>query len=340
MTVTASVIAAFILFEASSPPATAGDCALTDNRCKARQYEQRGSATSAPGPRALYLYNAYRSYLILFEKDGRLEDLCEARRILDASLAVDGQPQAQRLVSERKHEALASLVRQHGARCKAANRRQRGEKKIGGDKSPNPKADAKAAADDPSTDQALAIAEPVGSGADRSEFPSEVTAVETHATKDAPAAPGTVSSPPTSPVQDNPTRPNRALKGPPSPPQLRLDSQDSRVRIGVGVGLVTLGAGLLAGMTAALVGRHGYDEKIATLNARAAQEHRPLTAPEMADSAAWDARFVRLEKTGAVLGGMAAVSVAAAIIVLALPRRGPRSQARVHPMGAGVHIKF
>lgn len=338
MTVTAGVVAALLLFEA--PPAAAGDCALTDNRCKARQYEQRGSATSLPGPRALYLYNAYRSYLILFEKDGRVDDLCEARRTLDASLAVDGQPQAQRLVSQRKHEVLASLLRQHGAHCKTVNRRQRGEKKIGSDKSRNQKVEAKAETHDRATFRTVAVAEPVGSGDDRSKLPSEVTALETQATKAAAPALNTASSTPASPLQDDPTRPSRALERPYSPPQLRLDGPRSRVHVGVGVGLVTLGAGLLAGMTAALVGRHSYDEKIATLNARAAQEHRPLTAPEMADSTAWDARFVRLEKTGAVLGGVAAVSVVAAIIVLAMPRRSPRSQARVHPMGAGVHIKF
>ena len=176
---------------------------------------------------------------------------------------------------------------------------------------------------------------------DRLKIPPEVTRLEALATTAAaPCAPAP-TPPPAQPtvVAVEPAKPVPALEGPASPP-VPLGSGRSRVRVGVGVGLVTVGVGLLAGTTVALAGRHRYDDKIAALNALAAQENRYLTEAEMADSVAWDARYVQLEKTAAVLGGIAAVSVVAAILVLALPRRPHRSQARVRPLGAGVHIEF
>jgi len=175
---------------------------------------------------------------------------------------------------------------------------------------------------------------------DRLKIPPEVTRLEALATTAAaPCAPAPTPPPAQPPlVAVKPAKPAPALEGPASPPPLRLGKQ--RLRVGIGVGLVTVGAGLLAGMTAALVSRQRYDDKIAALNALAAHENRHLTEPEMADSVAWDARYVRLEKTGAVLGGIAAVSVVAAIVVLMLPRRPHPLRARVRPVGAGVHIDF
>jgi len=184
-------------------------------------------------------------------------------------------------------------------------------------------------------------AELIESENDRLKIPPEVTRLEALATTAAaPCAPAP-TPPPAQPtvVAVEPAKPVPALEGPASPP-VPLGSGRSRVRVGVGVGLVTVGVGLLAGTTVALAGRHRYDDKIAALNALAAQENRYLTEAEMADSVAWDARYVQLEKTAAVLGGIAAVSVVAAILVLALPRRPHRSQARVRPVGAGVHIEF
>ena len=43
---------------------------------------------------------------------------------------------------------------------------------------------------------------------------------------------------------------------------------------------------------------------------------------------------------GGVLGGLAAVSVITAIVVFVVPKRRPVSQARMRPMGAGVHVDF
>jgi len=180
-------------------------------------------------------------------------------------------------------------------------------------------------------------AELMESEADRLKIPPEVTRLEGLATTAAaPCAPASAPQPPLLAVK--PAKPNPSPEGP--TPPLRLGSQRSRVRVGVGAGLVTLGVGLLGGTAAALVSRQGYDEKIAALHALGAQQSRDLTMQEMARISTWDARYVRLEKTGAVLGGLAAMSVVAAIVVLAVPKRRLNSQARVTPVGAGVRIKF
>ena len=311
MTVTACALAVLFAFEAGTT--TAGECALTDNRCKAKQYERRAAAAAMPGARALYLYNAHRSYLILFEKAGQVRDLCEARRTLEASLAVEGQPQGQRSLSQRKQEDIAVLAGRNGASCKPGKKR-----------SP-PQAGGKASAP-----QAEAVAELLKAPSERLE------ALATQAAPIPDPVPPTTSQ---ARVLDEPTGPI-AVEGPVSRPSMRLVIPPrSRARVGVGAGLVTVGVGLLAGMTGALVARHGYDAKIAALSARGAQEGRALTAAEMADSVAWDARFVRLERTGAVLGGLAVVSIVAAVMVLVVPQRS-RAQARVRPVGAGVHINF
>lgn len=188
-------------------------------------------------------------------------------------------------------------------------------------------------------------AELIESDADRLKIPLEVTRLEALATTAAaPCAPAPAPPPPPTPQQPlvvavTPV-PGPALEGPASAPPIRPARQLSRARVGVGVGLVTVGTGLLVGMTAAFVGRHGYNEKIVALRALGEQENRDLTTEEMADISSWDARYVQLERTGAVLGGLTAVSVITAIVVFVMPKQRAAPQARVRPVGAGVHIDF
>lgn len=179
---------------------------------------------------------------------------------------------------------------------------------------------------------------------DRVKIPLEVTRLEGLATAAAaPCAPA--SAPPPDPadppvvadVKVQPV-PGPSVEGPPSASPIRRARQRSRARVGVGVGLVTLGTGFLVGMTAAFVARHNYNEKIAVLKGE--QANRDLTTQEVVAISSWDARYVQLERTGAVLGGLAAVSVVTAIVVFMLPKRPATSQARVRPVGAGVLIRF
>jgi hypothetical protein len=321
---TASCALAIVLMSAApSAPASTSECDLTDNRCKAKHYENRAATAPTPEERATYLYNASKSNLFLFKKTGDMADLCEARRTIDASLAVPHQPQAMRALSRTMRATLVSLERQHDTRCKPVTRQQHTKH-----------------TDAPRVTRVQAPKPPVvvaksasSTDAPQSALSKDTTAAQV-ASDTSPASSVETRDPPVLlPVVARRPRPT-------SSPQDRLTSPRPRARVGVGVGLVTVGVGLLAGATAALVGRQGYDEKIATLKALGVLENRDLTMAEMADISAWDARYVRLEKTGAVLGGFAALSVVTAIVVFAVPKRRPVSQARVRSMGAGVHINF
>lgn len=126
MTPTACALAALLVFDAAAAPGAAEECPLTDNGCKARLYERKAARAATPAERALYLHSAHRSYLFLFEKTGDVRDLCAARRTFDASLAVEGQPDAQREQFRAKRDDLVAREREHHARCRStATRRAR-----------------------------------------------------------------------------------------------------------------------------------------------------------------------------------------------------------------------
>jgi hypothetical protein len=128
MSATACTLAAVLVFEAAAASPATEECPLTDNRCKAGQYERRAATAPTPAQRALYLYGAYRSYMLLFDNTADRADLCAARRTLDASLAVAGQPPGQRATSRTKRAELAARERQDGADCKSVARRPRVKK--------------------------------------------------------------------------------------------------------------------------------------------------------------------------------------------------------------------
>jgi len=117
---------AFAIYLAVAAP-TSADCALEDYRCKAGRSERRAASPAlTPDQRASFLHSAHRSYLFLFDRTGQARDLCDARRTLDASLAVEGQSAEQRQRHEAGHAALASLEHTHAARCaRAAKPRSR-----------------------------------------------------------------------------------------------------------------------------------------------------------------------------------------------------------------------
>lgn len=127
MSATACTLAAVLMIEAAASPLTE-ECPLTDNRCKASLYERRAKTAPTPAQRALYLFGAYRSYLLLFEKTANLVDLCAAGRALDASLAVSGQPPGQREVSRTKRAELVTRQREADADCRSVAGRPRVKK--------------------------------------------------------------------------------------------------------------------------------------------------------------------------------------------------------------------
>lgn len=125
MTATACNLAVLLLFEAATSPAAKEECELTDNRCKAALYERRSVTVASANHRALYLFNAHKLYLHLFDTSGDMRDLCAARRTIEASLAVDGQPGSLRSQSQALRVDLLAREKQQGARCESVSKRRR-----------------------------------------------------------------------------------------------------------------------------------------------------------------------------------------------------------------------
>jgi len=123
MTVTACTLAALLIFEAASAPAKDA-CELTDDRCKAALYERRAVTAAAADHRAQYLFNAHNLYVRLFDKTGNPRDLCSARRAIEASLAIDDQPDTLRSESETLRTQLLARAKQQRARCASKTKRR------------------------------------------------------------------------------------------------------------------------------------------------------------------------------------------------------------------------
>ncbi len=122
MTVTACTLAALLSFEAAS--AVKDPCELTDDRCKAALYERRSVTAATADHRARYLFTAHNLYLRLFDKTGDPRDLCSARRAIEASLAIDDQPDTLRSESEALRTKLLERAKQQGARCASKTKRR------------------------------------------------------------------------------------------------------------------------------------------------------------------------------------------------------------------------
>lgn len=125
MTVTAYVLAALLAFEAATAPAVKDECELADHRCKAVLFEGRAANAANAEHRAVYLFSAHRLYMRLFDKSGDLRDLCAARRTLDASLAVEGQPPSLRAKSETVRAELLAREQQQDAHCGSVSKQRR-----------------------------------------------------------------------------------------------------------------------------------------------------------------------------------------------------------------------
>lgn len=124
MTATACTLAVLLAFEAASAPAAKKEeCELTDDRCKAALYERRSMTAANANHRAQYLFNAHNLYLRLFDKTGNTRDLCAARRAIEASLAVDDQPETLRSESQALRTKLLARAKQQGARCGSKTKR-------------------------------------------------------------------------------------------------------------------------------------------------------------------------------------------------------------------------
>lgn len=125
MTATACALAALLTFEAATAPAAKDECELADHRCKAVLFEERAANAANVEHRAVYLFNAHRLYMRLFDQSGDARDLCAARRTIDASLAVEGQSPSLRAKSETLRADLLAREKQQDTSCGSVSKRRR-----------------------------------------------------------------------------------------------------------------------------------------------------------------------------------------------------------------------
>ncbi|MBL9105144.1 MAG: hypothetical protein JNL82_29630 [Myxococcales bacterium] len=175
-------------------------------------------------------------------------------------------------------------------------------------------------------------------------FSSERARLEGMATEvDAPCAP-VPKAPPVAPASpDTSSVPSQAApeirhEGPESPPTPRAAPR-SRAQIAVGAALMTVGAGLAAGLAGCFVASGQARTRIAEIGDLADEAGRGLTTDEWTEAAAADTRALRLTRAGTALGVFAAVSVIVGIVVLARPPR-PTSHVHARLVGAGVRFQF
>lgn len=120
MNVVACCLAAALALQGGAP----APCDLTDNACKAPHYERRAAETEDMSLRALYLHMAHRSFLALYDKTGRPEYLCAARRAYDRSVAIRAQPDEQRATFVKVLPELEAREEGSDVRCEAVKQRR------------------------------------------------------------------------------------------------------------------------------------------------------------------------------------------------------------------------
>ena len=341
MSATASLLAALLMFEAAASPPATEECPLTDNRCKAGLYERRAAAAPTPAQRAQYLYTAYRSYLFLFEKTGDLRDLCAARRALDASVAVVGQPQAQRTLSENMRADLVSRERQKGARCGTVVKQRRIKK------TETPLVARRAAPEPPAGPSEVFLPDPAAPSAQPPEAadPGDVTtpppAVERTRTTELRLLPGMDESPPASTDQ------TAGVLMPVAARHVTTERPPSAPRPGRGL---VLAGGATLGVGVALTAAAGYmGSRLSQKRQEVFTLHDMLDGYSTADQAATGKALTRehdaiRSQTVALAMAGGATLVIAAVLVTVGARRMARAASRTAlipaPGGLVFHARF
>lgn len=114
MNVIASILAVTLAVQGVS---SESPCKITDNACKAQDFERRADQTADPTMRAWRLHSAHRSYLFLFDETGNVEHLCASRRMYEQSIAVKNLPASERAGLTARLAELETRERQHRPRC-------------------------------------------------------------------------------------------------------------------------------------------------------------------------------------------------------------------------------
>ena len=334
MTATACTLAVLLTFEAASAPtAKKEECELTDDRCKAALYERRSVTAANANHRAQYLFNAHNLYVRLFDKTGDARDLCAARRAIEASLAVDDQPETLRSESQALRTKLLVRAKQQGARCGSKTKRR------------VMPADAPLVAVGPGTESTPADA-PLfarGPGTEPTVQPTSATSDEGAASPAARLA--SESTRADSPV--TPTPPTRALQllvdadpaippvdglMPVAPRQAAAVRRSSVPRPGRGLVIasgVTLGVGVALGISAGLIDGRMADTRRALYELNASVGNGYATEAQDTTDTGLRADYKTLTHQRAALAlGAGAVLVVAIVLAAVGGRKMARSASR------------
>lgn len=300
MNMIACFLAALLAMEGPAPATTSdkASCDVTDNRCKAKDFERQAEQASSASQRALYLQAAYRSYMGLHKKTGKVGDLCEARRAFEESMTVEGLPASQRASFVEGRAELESRERQSNARCGTSAKRRAGAPPPRSADKPPPKPEPlmTASAAEPET---LARA---------SDEPLDLLPVIT----------GNRRSPrPLTPAAVRPEEPS-----PPSPASAATPPRHGRPL--VIVGSVTLGLGLSLAGVAGYAGRRALE-----VHREGVELHNEVQGPPDDAARAEDAALEReYRRMGSLALGTAVAGGVAVIVGTALVAVGGRRLAR------------
>jgi len=143
-----------------------------------------------------------------------------------------------------------------------------------------------------------------------------------------------VAPPPSEPDEVRP-------EGPQRPPAMDDSPRPRRpvARVAAGSTVAVVGAGLLGGMLASIVGRWRANAAIAENHAAWAAEDRKPNPEESEAAAAANRRYERLGTAAVVLGIAGGVSLITGLAVALVPTRAA-SRARVRASGAGLVYSF
>lgn len=298
------------IFHLALAAAPAPACEVTDNACKAREFIDK-ARSAAPGPRAILLFTAHKSYLALFAQSGKVRDLCAARASFDRSLGVKGQSDSQRARFEAARAELEALEQRHGARCGTSNRRRQ-----------------------PVAETPIALTSALPTDAPPAEPPTVTAAASTQVvdrTADLVAIPAPTA------VRGAMLDAPRDLPAPATAPRSRGRSMVIAGGTTLGVGLILVGVGGYAGSQLSAVLRASHD---VYENAHGQGKIEALGEQERLEGEY--RRWLPLTLTTAI-AGTSAVVVGAVLVSLGVRRwkTGPSQTAVIPtPGGLAIHARF
>lgn len=310
-----------LLITLSAPPAKAHpECGTDDLRCRAEHFTRLAAEAKTPADRVRRLFTAHRDYLDLHARTGEARALCEARRLLDEARALKATPDYLAEAFEKTEAETRQREAGLSGRCKRTASGRPDGKKL---------EVARVETEEP---------EPLLT------TPVLVTQAGTAGAEAGPEPAAGVSDP----LLPVPAR--GSPRGEPTPaseqaalPKLAVVPRDPRrrARVGGGLGLLSVGGGLFAGMAAALAERAEVTRSFRALDAALEAEQRDATDDERAQVARLDRQYGLLTFAAGATGVAATIAVVSGVSLIAIPARRARTLALpwTGPSAAGILLR-